>query len=132
MNRIISSAKTHSIKNLTARPISKKYGKENNNKSYFSTSSSFPKSILEQFSNPSFTQLTNRSLLIVAGPETQKFMQGVTSNNISQLFHPTNDLNDKKVALYSIFLNPKGKVLTDGIIIRPIVYEKGVKKSALN
>ena len=34
---------------------------------------------------------------------------------------------DKKIAIYSLFLDPKGKVITDAIIIRPIVFTGGKK-----
>ena len=36
------------------------------------------------------------------------------------------------MSLYSLFLNPKGKIISDALIIRPIVYEKNVKKLAEN
>ena len=49
--------------------------------------SGIPQSFLDAFSNPVFTELTNRSLIVVAGPETQKFLQGITTNNVYQLYN---------------------------------------------
>lgn len=48
--------------------------------------SQIPKSFLEEFMKPSFAKLDNRSLVVVYGPDTQKLLQGVTTNNVSLLY----------------------------------------------
>ncbi len=35
---------------------------------------------------PFFTKLQNRSLMVIHGAETRKFLQGLTTNNINLLF----------------------------------------------
>jgi folate-binding Fe-S cluster repair protein YgfZ len=64
--------------------------------------------------------------MVVHGPDTRKFMQGLTTNNISQLY--MNDGNQNpKMALYTLFLDPKGKVVSDAIVVRPQIYGNGKK-----
>ena len=36
-----------------------------------------------------------------------------------------NGNNQNKIALYTLFLNPKGKIVSDAFIIRPRIFEKG-------
>ena len=92
-------------------------------------SSQLPKSLLEQLSKPTFSQLTNRKLIVIAGPDTKSFVQGLSSNNVNILYQDKNP-KSSRVAMYSMFLTSKGKVVTDGIVLRPVVYDKGVKKLA--
>jgi glycine cleavage system aminomethyltransferase T len=35
-----------------------------------------------------------------------------------------------KIAMYTLFLNPKGKIITDAFIFRPKQYENNTKKIA--
>lgn len=87
------------------------------------------KDFTAKLDEPRFALLKSRRIIIVQGPETRKFLQGLTTNNISHLYENT---NQERVAIYSLFLSPKGKVVSDAIIIRPQVFEKGVKKSVDN
>jgi hypothetical protein len=50
------------------------------------------------------------------------------TNNIHQLSHNNPQQKQHKLAIYSLFLSSKGKIITDAIIIKPQIYEKGIKK----
>lgn len=47
------------------------------------------KTFMAAYDKPSFAKLESRSIFIVNGPETRKFLQGVTTNNISPLYEPS-------------------------------------------
>lgn len=57
-------------------------------------------------------QLTNRSLIRVAGPEAKDYLQGLITNDINHLGQSSGG------SLYSLFLNTKGRVLYDSIIYK--------------
>lgn len=42
--------------------------------------------MMEMLMKPSFSELTNRSLIAITGPDTRKFLQNLTTNNIDALF----------------------------------------------
>lgn len=67
-------------------------------------------------------------MLQIKGPQLQKFLQGMITNNIHQLSHNNPQQKQHKLAIYSLFLSSKGKIITDAIIIKPQIYEKGIKK----
>jgi hypothetical protein len=50
----------------------------------------------------------------------------MTTNNIKDLksFKIDDEKEIHRLCIYTLFLNPKGKVITDAFIIRPKVYEK--------
>lgn len=85
------------------------------------------KEFTDKFDEPNFAHLKSRGIIIASGPETKKFMQGLTTNNVMQLYQKK---NVEKIAIYTLFLSPKGKVVSDAFIIRPQIFEKGVKKFA--
>ena len=48
------------------------------------------KDFKSMFDEPTFAKLNNRSLILVFGPDARKFLQGITTNNMSQLYEQTN------------------------------------------
>ena len=70
------------------------------------------------FEKPSFAKLTNRSLIIIEGPETKKFLQTLTTNDVNKLF--VKDKTIKRASIYSLFLSPQGKIISDAFIFRPL------------
>ena len=91
---------------------------------HFKTLFSNSKSIMDEFASPSFAQLKNRSHIIIQGPDTRKLLQGIITNNVEDLYKP-NEEGKVKTSIYAMFLNPKGKIITDSLIIRPRIFEKG-------
>lgn len=82
----------------------------------------FPDSVQPGFSPPpppqppslrGYTKLSNRSLIAVGGPEAAKFLNGIVSNKILQ---QDDDEFDDTQAIYTSFLNSKGRVLADSFI----------------
>lgn len=65
------------------------------------------------------------------GPDARKFMQGITTNNISQLYESNSKLG-QKISQYNLFLDAKGKIVADGFIIRPLIFANGKKVAAEN
>ena len=61
------------------------------------------------------TTLDNRGLISVRGPDATTLLQNLTTADMRNLLtgHPT------KAAQYAPFLNAKGKVLFDTIIVKP-------------
>ncbi|TNN12657.1 putative transferase CAF17 [Schistosoma japonicum] len=57
----------------------------------------------------SISQLKERSLICVRGTSADEFLQGLTTNDIKSINHPNS-------FMYSLFLNSKGRVLTDAFI----------------
>jgi len=58
--------------------------------------------------NISKTELTDRAILCVSGPDSQDFLQGLISNDIEKV--------SPEKAIYSAFLTPQGKYLFDFFI----------------
>lgn len=54
-------------------------------------------------------------------------MQGVVSNNIEDLYTGSKNevSNDTFVTQYNMFLTAKGKVVSDGLVYRPIIKNQG-------
>lgn len=74
--------------------------------------------------------LKSRGVLHIRGPDSRKFLQGLTTNDLERLALtlPPLDDNDMSVeaaegsernerAMFTAFLNPKGRIVTDGIVI---------------
>ena len=88
---------------------------------------------LSDFNKTKFTQLSNRSLLILNGPDCHKYfclyfrlLQGITTNDIRQLKPITvKGQQTQRISLYTLFLQAKGKVITDGFIFQPRMYSEG-------
>ena len=59
---------------------------------------------------------------MIEGPDARKLIQGVITNNIDLLYQ---DSKKEKAALYTMFLNPKGKIIADALVIRPRIYQNG-------
>lgn len=53
----------------------------------------------------------HRSVLSVTGEDAESFLQSMITNDMKSL-------KDNKVALFGLFLNPKGRVLFDAIIVK--------------
>jgi folate-binding Fe-S cluster repair protein YgfZ len=62
------------------------------------------------------TKLNNRSVLSVRGPDSTHFLQGLISNDM-RLF----EREKERAALFTCFMNVKGKVLFDAIIAKPLL-----------
>jgi folate-binding Fe-S cluster repair protein YgfZ len=58
---------------------------------------------------PWCSALTDRGVLRLAGKDTRKFLQGLTTNDVDCIRAP----ND---AQYAAFLNPKGRVIQDALV----------------
>lgn len=64
-------------------------------------------------SHRGYTKLTNRSIIAVGGPEASKFLNGVvTSKIVSSEDAEFDDAN----AIYTSFLNSKGRILADSFL----------------
>lgn len=77
---------------------------------------------------PNFLELKDRTIFIIEGSDTEKFLQGITTNNVNLLYpekYPQLENASRRVSIYTMFLNPKGKIITDALIIRPKVFSKG-------
>jgi folate-binding Fe-S cluster repair protein YgfZ len=55
--------------------------------------------------------LNNRSVVSVTGEDAENFIQSLTTNDIRLL-------KDDRVAQFTLFLNPKGKILFDTILVK--------------
>lgn len=42
-------------------------------------------------------------------------MQGLITNNVSTLYQEGN----RPISIYAVFMNPKSRVITDALVIRP-------------
>jgi folate-binding Fe-S cluster repair protein YgfZ len=56
-------------------------------------------------------KLKNRSVISVTGPDATTFLQSMITNEIKLL-------NDEIVSIYTLFLNPKGRVMFDAILVK--------------
>lgn len=62
------------------------------------------------------TELNERAILSVRGPDSQKFLQDVTTADLSKM------REDKELrALYALMLNPKGRIFTDCLVVKPLL-----------
>lgn len=61
----------------------------------------------------SIFRLTDRGVVSVSGEDATAFLQGLTTNDMN-LFQKKPD----QAAIFSLFLNPKGRILFDGIIVK--------------
>jgi folate-binding Fe-S cluster repair protein YgfZ len=56
-------------------------------------------------------KLDNRGVVSVTGEDALNFLQSMITNDMKQL-------NDDQVAISSLFLNPKGRIMFDAIIVK--------------
>lgn len=61
-----------------------------------------------------FTQLTDRSVISVRGPKSTEFLQKLTTQDMN-LF----EKREQRASLFTAFLNVKGRVLFDCIVVKP-------------
>jgi len=61
----------------------------------------------------SIFKLTDRGIVSVSGEDATAFLQGLITNDMN-LFQK----NSNQAAIFSLFLNPKGRILFDGIIVK--------------
>jgi len=61
--------------------------------------------------------LKNRTIISVSGEDSTNFLQSMISNDM-KLFEKEKD----RAAIFGLFLNPKGRVLYDAIIIKSQLY----------
>lgn len=77
--------------------------------------------IRKYFSNEikTFTVSTDKSksLFLLKGNDLIPFIQSLTTNNINELYE-----NNNKISQRTLFLNDKGRIITDGLLIKPVVY----------
>lgn len=64
-------------------------------------------------SHRGYTKLTNRSFIVVGGPDAAKFLNGIVTNKI--LASKEAEFDDTQ-AIYTAFLNSKGRVVSDSFI----------------
>ncbi len=56
-------------------------------------------------------KLYNRKILSVTGEDAENFLQSMITNDIKVL-------NNDRVSLFCLFLNPKGRIMFDAIIVK--------------
>jgi hypothetical protein len=61
----------------------------------------------------SLFKLNDRAVLSVSGEDATSFLQSLITNDMN-IFKK----NPNQVAIFSLFLNPKGRILFDGIIVK--------------
>lgn len=71
---------------------------------FFSTTPAF-------YSSP----IKNRSLLLVHGPDMSSVLQGITTTNFETFLE-----NSNIAGQHTCFLNSKGKILSEALIIKPL------------
>ena len=65
------------------------------------------------------TRLDSRKMLSIRGAESQQFLQGLMTQDIN-LFTKDNEKLDR-AAIFTAFLNAKGKILFDAILSKPLL-----------
>lgn len=60
-------------------------------------------------------KLTNRRIVSVTGPDAESFLQSMMTNDMKLL-------KDNRAALFTLFLNPKGRILYDTILVKSHLY----------
>jgi folate-binding Fe-S cluster repair protein YgfZ len=63
------------------------------------------------------TKLDSRKVLSIRGPESQTFLQGLMTSDINQFKKD----GMERGAIFTTFLNVKGKIIFDAIIARPLL-----------
>jgi len=61
------------------------------------------------------TKLKNRSVISVRGPDATSFLQNIITQDMKSF----KDYDGERAALFTGFLNVKGRILMDGIIVKP-------------
>jgi folate-binding Fe-S cluster repair protein YgfZ len=56
-------------------------------------------------------KLETRNIVSVTGEDALSFLQGMITNDMK-------DLSNEKVAISSLFLTPKGRIMFDAIIVK--------------
>jgi folate-binding Fe-S cluster repair protein YgfZ len=96
-------------------------------KSHFYTNLKFSKTFSDKKQNNRFQEsneedtlykkynavfkLNSRRIVSVTGEDAESFLQSMITNDMKTL-------KDNKVALFSLFLNPKGRIMFDSIIVK--------------
>jgi transferase CAF17, mitochondrial len=101
----------------------------------FSSSVSASVSPSVSVSQSKLCRIDGISTIRVHGPDTQKFLQGMITNDISRLSRHDNDNNNNNMSsMYTAWLHPKGRTLFDSILIHesfgkssPIVFHHGAR-----
>lgn len=58
-----------------------------------------------------------------------RLLQGLVTNDLRELGEKKKDGDTyQKIALFTLFLQPKGKVLTDAFVFKPRIYKNGKAK----
>ena len=60
------------------------------------------------------SRLLNRSIIAIRGPDSGKFLQDIMTIDL-------NKMDNRHRALYGLFMNPKGRIVTDGFVIKPML-----------
>jgi len=68
----------------------------------------------EANSSGQISKLSNRSMIQIKGKDINEFLQNIMSADISQFAK-----NDKLRWIYGLWLNPKGRIVTDLFVVKP-------------
>ena len=67
------------------------------------------------------TKLTDKKLLQVSGSDSQKTLQNLTTANIENFIN-----NPSEGLCHTAFLNPSGRIISDAILIKPMLVSKAL------
>ena len=73
------------------------------------------------------SKATDRKLLLVKGNDLSSVMKGTTTSNYEAFKGEQN-----KVLQHTLFLNSKGKIITDAVLVKPLTAVKGEVKGREN
>ncbi|SJK86707.1 Putative transferase CAF17 mitochondrial [Babesia microti strain RI] len=73
--------------------------------------------LLRLVKNNIVCKIPNRSYIRLNGSDTEHFLQGITTNNLTKLIQET-PIANKYPAISSLFLTPHGKIVADCFIIK--------------
>jgi folate-binding Fe-S cluster repair protein YgfZ len=59
-------------------------------------------------------KLNSRNVVSITGEDALSFLQGMITNDMKEL-------NNEKVAISSLFLTPKGRIMFDAIIVKSLL-----------
>ncbi len=97
--------------NLFWKPRLRFYSTQEVNLEHSRRGKNLDESNLKNFN--SIFKLTDRGIVSVSGEDATAFLQGLITNDMN-LFQK----NSNQAAIFSLFLNPKGRILFDGIIVK--------------
>ena len=69
---------------------------------------------------PLLSKITNRRLLQVTGKDCLAVLKGITTTNVDSLMQ-----DEEKAIQHTLFLNNKGKILSDCFVIKPFMLRQG-------